>query len=167
MSEPEYDVDAADRQSATLDAGVAHLLVMNGGAAVALLAFLQASWIKDPDLAAIVLLPLFFFGLGTAASGVVNLLRYKASRLSTDCRETGSAKLKRDQERWSRCSQAIQCLAPGLFVLGILTLTIGASLALAGTRLLFTLIAELFLAIAGSVGFTCLILRLLSGLKKQ
>lgn len=55
------------------------LFWMNGGGAVALLAFLQAVWKDDPGLSRYVLTGIACHSLGVLFGGAVQLLRYSAS----------------------------------------------------------------------------------------
>ena len=66
------------RDEASL-AGVRGLLLINGGGAVALLAFLQAVWDKDKDLVRIVVYGIAILGVGTFIAGLSHFLRYHAS----------------------------------------------------------------------------------------
>jgi hypothetical protein len=75
---------SAEQQSnvraAAVEAGVKGLFLMNGGGAVALLAFLQAIWQDAPaDLVRRVLTGLAFMGAGVALAAPVNFLRYHTS----------------------------------------------------------------------------------------
>jgi hypothetical protein len=59
--------------------GVRGLLLINGGGSVALLAFLQAIWAVDKQLAKYVVIGIIFFAIGVAFAGVASFLRYHAS----------------------------------------------------------------------------------------
>ncbi len=59
--------------------GVRGLLLINGGGAVALLAFLQAVWSQDEDLAKVVVEGLAAFCIGVAVAGLASFLRYHTS----------------------------------------------------------------------------------------
>ncbi len=52
---------------------------MNGGAAVAMLAFLQAIWTDNPSLSRYVVIGTAVFSFGVALAGIVQLIRYSAS----------------------------------------------------------------------------------------
>jgi len=59
--------------------GVKGLFMMNGGGAVALLAFLQAVWEKQPQLAKFALAGIAAMSLGLVLAGLINFFRYHAS----------------------------------------------------------------------------------------
>jgi hypothetical protein len=59
--------------------GVRGLLIINGGSAVALLAFLQAIWLQDKLLAKYVVLSISILALGVLFGGLSHFLRYHAS----------------------------------------------------------------------------------------
>lgn len=59
--------------------GVKGLFLMNGGGSVALLAFLQAVWEKQPQLAKFVLIGVGVMAFGLFLAGFVNFFRYHAS----------------------------------------------------------------------------------------
>lgn len=59
--------------------GVKGLFLMNGGGSVALLAFLQAIWEKQPQLAKFVLAGIAIMCLGLVLAGFINFFRYHAS----------------------------------------------------------------------------------------
>lgn len=52
---------------------------MNGGGAVAMLAFLQAIWNENPQLAKYVIVCIAFFAVGVFLAGWVQFFRYHAS----------------------------------------------------------------------------------------
>ena len=66
-------------RAAVATEGVKGLFMLNGGGAVALLAFLQAVWEKSPALAKVSLLGIGIFAFGALLAGFVNFLRYHAS----------------------------------------------------------------------------------------
>ena len=160
MNETESKIAGDARRSATVDRGVGHLVVINGGGAAALLAFLQAVWDKDANLAAIVLLPLFVFALGTATAGAINLFRYKSSLLSEHYKQSQKEDLRPKQERWTRWSEGFQWSAVALFVLGAFTVTVGAALILAKMTLTFAISAEVLVVVVVASAI-CLLLRFL------
>lgn len=59
--------------------GVKGLFLMNGGGSIALLAFLQAIWEKQPQLAKFVLAGIAVMCLGLVLGGFINFFRYHAS----------------------------------------------------------------------------------------
>ena len=71
----------AIRRDGMAEHGLKALLLLNGGGAVALLAFLQAIWIKDAMLALVpwILAAIVCLVLGAATAGAVHFLRYMAS----------------------------------------------------------------------------------------
>ncbi len=71
----------AIRRDSMAEPGLKALLLLNGGGAVALLAFLQAIWIKDAMLALVpwIVTAILFLVLGAATAGAVHFLRYMAS----------------------------------------------------------------------------------------
>ncbi len=71
----------AIRRDGMAEQGLKALLLLNGGGAVALLAFLQAIWIKHAmsALVAWIVAALVCLVLGAAIAGAVHFLRYMAS----------------------------------------------------------------------------------------
>jgi hypothetical protein len=71
----------ATRRDSMADQGLKALLLLNGGGAVALLAFLQAIWIKHAmsALVAWIVAALVCLVLGAATAGAVHFLRYMTS----------------------------------------------------------------------------------------
>ena len=71
----------AIRRDSMAEHGLKALLLLNGGGAVALLAFLQAIWIKDAMLALVpwIVTAILSLVLGAATAGAVHFLRYMAS----------------------------------------------------------------------------------------
>lgn len=71
----------AIRRDGMAEQGLKALLLLNGGGAVALLAFLQAIWIKDAMLALVpwIVAAIACVVLGAATAGAVHFLRYMAS----------------------------------------------------------------------------------------
>jgi hypothetical protein len=72
--------------------GVKGLFLLNGGGALALLAFLQAVWDKNPALAKLALVGISIFAFGALLAGFVNFLRYHTS-LSFQSGETCNYKM--------------------------------------------------------------------------
>ena len=71
----------AIRRDGMAEQGLKSLLLLNGGGAIALLAFLQAIWIKDGMLALVpwIVAAIVCVVLGAATAGAVHFLRYMAS----------------------------------------------------------------------------------------
>jgi hypothetical protein len=59
--------------------GVKGLLLINGGGATAMLAFLQAIWATKPQIAKYVVLCIACLAFGLFLAGLVHLFRYQAS----------------------------------------------------------------------------------------
>jgi hypothetical protein len=71
--------DMTDQRNDAMREGVKALILMNGGGAVAMLAFLQAIWSKEPALVKYVLCGLGFLVIGVALGGLVHFFRYHTS----------------------------------------------------------------------------------------
>lgn len=71
----------AVRRDGMAEQGLKALLVLNGGGAVALLAFLQAIWVKEAMLALVfwIVVAIACLVLGAATAGAVHFVRYTAS----------------------------------------------------------------------------------------
>ena len=71
----------AIRRDSMAEQGLKAQLLLNGGGAVALLAFLQAIWIKEAMLALVpwIVTAILSLVLGAATAGAVHFLRYMAS----------------------------------------------------------------------------------------
>ena len=76
------DKDYSLSRAALLTEGFKGLLLVNGGGAVALLAFLQAIWSTDKVLAKTVLVGIGFMSLGLAVALLVPFFRYHHSHLA-------------------------------------------------------------------------------------
>jgi hypothetical protein len=73
---------AADRTKQRNEAAtelVKALLIINGGGAVALLAFLQAIWVDSHDLAKPTVIGIAFLSFGAAAAAAFHIFRHQAS----------------------------------------------------------------------------------------
>lgn len=97
---------------------VKSLLLINGGAAVALLAFLQAIWNDNPELSLFVVIAIWILCFGVAAAGLSNWLRYKTSAHS-------QAKTE-ERRSWSRKSNIVQMSSLVCFIVAVLIFAIGA-----------------------------------------
>jgi len=71
--------DFTEQRNEALREGVKGLFLMNGGGAVAMLAFLQAIWKDRPVLAKCVVVCIAFFAAGVLFAGFVQFFRYHAS----------------------------------------------------------------------------------------
>ena len=100
------------------------LLVVNGGGATVLLAFLQAIWKSDKALAQATVWALLILGVGAALAASFHLLRYRASvHYQGGDRERG--------EKFGRFYTVSASLSLLAFVVGIVVLAYGALNALA------------------------------------
>jgi len=71
--------DLTDQRNDAMREGVKALVLMNGGGAVALLAFLQAIWEKDATLASWIIGGVACLVLGVGCAGLVHLFRVHTS----------------------------------------------------------------------------------------
>jgi hypothetical protein len=71
--------DFTEQRNDALREGVKGLFLMNGGGAVALLAFLQAIWKENPQLAKYVIASIAILAAGVFLAGLVQFFRYNAS----------------------------------------------------------------------------------------
>jgi hypothetical protein len=71
--------DFTAQRDQAITEGVKSLFLMNGGAAVALLAFLQAIWATNPYLSKFVIGGIGFHSIGVFLAGCVQLFVYSAS----------------------------------------------------------------------------------------
>ena len=71
--------DFTDQRNDALREGVKGLFLMNGGGAVAMLAFLQAIWKDNPQLAKYVIASIALLAAGVFLAGIVQFFRYNAS----------------------------------------------------------------------------------------
>lgn len=125
MADKEQIREDAHRQTERRDQMAVHglrsLLILNGGGAVALLAFLQAIWDK-PNAAGLVpwiLSGIIPFLLGAAASGWVHFLRYDAT-VEYQMGRRPSAKAMTHRHKFLTAFGYI------LFLLGMLIVVLGA-----------------------------------------
>lgn len=117
------DKDYSLSRAALLTEGFKGLLLVNGGGAVALLAFLQAIWSKDRDLANAVLVGIGCMSSGLAIALLIPFFRYHHSHLAQK-KERGQnySEQKRKCFFWAYVS--CQYLAVLCFVLGAAYLVI-------------------------------------------
>jgi uncharacterized membrane protein YeiB len=71
--------DFTDQRNDAMREGVKALVLMNGGGAVALLAFLQAVWFKAPALVKFILWGIALLVIGVGLAGLVHLFRVHTS----------------------------------------------------------------------------------------
>jgi hypothetical protein len=106
--------DTHRERTEVITEGVKGLFVMNGGGAVALLAFLQAIWKDQPALANFVLRGIAIMALGLFLAGFVNLFRYLAS-------------FKSNRYTWFRnLALSLQCLSLIAFLVAVAVVIFGA-----------------------------------------
>src|SRR5512138_3721750 len=95
------------------------LLLINGGGATVLLAFLQSVWDKDKALAYTTIWAILTLGVGAALAGMFHLLRYRASiHYQREDRQRG--------KKFSRFYQVSAGASLLAFVVGIAVLAHGA-----------------------------------------
>ena len=87
------------------------ILIINGGAAVALLAFLKEIWGKDPQLSRFVIVTVVILSFGVACAGISNWLRYETSK-----RYEANAS---SRHKWSIASNIIQIIPTLFFVVAV------------------------------------------------
>ena len=115
ISDEEYHSIRADIEHQ----GVRGLLIINGGAAVSLLAFLQAIWDKDSELAKITIYGILFFTIGVFSAASINLFRYHTS--------LAAQQKKRKKHRiYFNLSYLFRYLALFMFGTGIFVIITGA-----------------------------------------
>ncbi len=112
-------MDQGEARQEVITESVRGLFIINGGGAVALLAFLQAVWNEEPELAYVVLFGISFMGLGLVFASVVNYFRYHASWEKQSGNEPG---YKRNKSIVMWC----QKLSVASFVLAVAWLVIGS-----------------------------------------
>lgn len=71
--------DFTEQRNDALREGVKGLLLINGGGATAMLAFLQATWATKPEIAKYVVVCIAFLAVGLFFAGLVQFFRYQAS----------------------------------------------------------------------------------------
>ena len=71
--------DFTEQRNDAAREGAKGLLLMNGGGAVALLAFLQAIWKDNPRLAKYIVVSIAVLAVGVLLAGVFHFFRYQAS----------------------------------------------------------------------------------------
>src|SRR4030067_3566404 len=71
--------DFTEHRNDALREGVKGLFLMNGGSAVAMLAFLQAIWKENPQLAKYVIASIALFAVGVLLAGLVPFVKYHSS----------------------------------------------------------------------------------------
>ncbi len=143
--------DMTDQRNDAMREGVKALVLMNGGGAVALLAFLQAIWSKEPALVKYVLWGLGCLVVGVALAALVHFFRYHTSlayqRLFTIADQLSTVKtpgqglglpsvassadefreMKRSATRYERLYFWCAYLSVILFVIGVSIILYGAA----------------------------------------
>ena len=71
--------DFTEQRNDALREGVKGLLLINGGGATAMLAFLQAVWPIKPQVVTYIVICIAFLALGLFLAGLVQFFRYQAS----------------------------------------------------------------------------------------
>ena len=99
--------------------GIKSLLLINGGGAVALLAFLQQVWSKHPELIVPVLFALTFLTLGLALTAPMNFVRIESN-------EALAQKNKARLKRMSRIHRRLVSGSIACFVIAMIIMVIGA-----------------------------------------
>ena len=84
--------DFTEQRNDALREGVKGLFLMNGGGTVAMLAFLQAIWKENPQLAKYVLVCIAFLTIGVFLAGLVQFFRYHTSFNFQDGRHVGPSR---------------------------------------------------------------------------
>jgi len=121
MADQTDPIGAQARHDARMEMGnesVRGLFLVNGGGAVALLAFLQQIWTTQPDLARWVLVGLTLFTAGVALAAPINNVRAEAS-LFHQYGPGGKAR------RWRQYHLTLTWLSIACFVLGCLVVIVG------------------------------------------
>ena len=95
--------------------GIRLLGLMNGGAVVALLAFVQAIWKDAPELVGWIAASLIIFSFGLLFAAVIPLLRAE-----TVLRWTSD-----DGPRYMKIYRGIAKASIGMFVLGVVVVAVG------------------------------------------
>ncbi len=106
---------STDRRDAMWAQGTRLLGLMNGGAAVALLAFVQAIWKNAPELVSWIAASLIMFSFGLLFATVIPLLRAETVlRWSSD-----------GGQRFMVLYRTIAVASVGMFVLGVVVVAVG------------------------------------------
>jgi hypothetical protein len=127
--------DFTDQRNDAMREGVKALLLMNGGASVALLAFLQAVWATDRLLAVAVVFGLWFFLAGVVLAGLVHLFRVHTSNDTQWYLELRNAGRSPDELKGIQLSITVYTnlyfgsayLSVGLFIVGVLVVLLKAN----------------------------------------
>lgn len=110
---------STEQRDEAMTEGVKSLFLMNGGAVVALLAFLQAIWTTDKSLAKWVVCAMVPFAAGVFLAGCVQLFRYHASYSLED---GDRSRFETYRERYLGCAYG----ALAAFLVGVIVVLIGA-----------------------------------------
>lgn len=118
------DITPTKARQEVITESVRGLFIVNGGGAVALLAFLQAIWKDSPSLARVVLAGLAFMAVGLTFAAYVNYSRYHAS-FEHESGNTSEYQKYRSRVMW------FQKLSIASFVISVSVLVVGAYVVLA------------------------------------
>ena len=122
----EKSSDRHDTRAEIAHQGIRGLIILNGGACVALLALLQSLWSKPSNphpLVTWLLWSILIYALGTLAGAAIFIPRYFTSLRY----EQGNLK---KAKRWERLSWGLQVLPLVLFLAGTIIVFIGGLCAL-------------------------------------
>lgn len=92
---------------------VQSLIMINAGAVVSLLGFLQAIWSQSIDLSKVALVGILIFGAGLVSAVLVNLFRYRVNTF----RASDQGKKQQENMTYSIWSRYISL---GCFIVGLL-----------------------------------------------
>jgi hypothetical protein len=112
--------------------GVKALVLMNGGGAVALLAFLQAIWQKDQVLSGWIVGGLAFLVVGVGSAGLVHLFRVHTSNAMQEAFVLARAEKSTDEpatrmRRFQRAYFICAYVSLGCFLVGVGLVVYGAA----------------------------------------
>jgi hypothetical protein len=106
--------------------GIRGLLLINGGGAAALLAFLQAVWNQDPRLANYVVTAIAWLAAGVSIAGVSFFLRYHTSFAFDKLKVTKKVSHYKAWKAWSHVSVASWYVSLAMFIVGLSWVVRGA-----------------------------------------
>ena len=113
---------STDRRDAMWAQGTRLLGLMNGGAAVALLAFVQAIWTIVPELVSWIAASLIMFSFGLLFATAIPLLR--AETVLRWFSEDGKT-ISDDGQLFMKLYRRIAGASVGMFVLGVVVVAVG------------------------------------------
>ena len=123
--------DFTNQRNDAMREGVKALLLMNGGSAVALLAFLQAIWKVEPALVKYILWGIGFLVVGVILAGLVHLFRVRTSNATQQfLRISAPTADRQNQHKLAKDSQllyfAFAYFSLFFFAAGVITILLGA-----------------------------------------